>query len=54
MSVTLSREMSIEDIKKILKQLPSGKKLIAAKHLGVIKLQEDPLTFQKRMRDEWW
>ena len=53
MSVTLSREMSIEDIKKILRQLPSGKKLNATKHLGVIRLREDPLLFQKRMRDEW-
>ena len=54
MSVTLSREMSIEDIRKILKQLPSGKKLNATKHLGVIQLREDPLLFQKKMRDEWW
>ena len=23
------------------------------KHCGVIRLKEDPLTIQKRMRDEW-
>lgn len=53
MSIILSRDMSIEEIKKIFTQLPSGKKLSAEKYLGIIKLQEDPLEYQKRMRDEW-
>ncbi len=53
MSVILSREMSIEEIKKVFKNFPSGKKLDAQKYLGVLTLREDPLTYQKRMRDEW-
>jgi len=53
MSVTLSKEMSIEEIAKILKHLPSGKKLNAKKYVGVISLQKDPLLYQKQIRDEW-
>jgi hypothetical protein len=53
MSVTISREMTLEEIRKIFKQLPSGKKLDTSKYLGVLKLKEDPLVFQKRIRDEW-
>ena len=53
MSVTISRYMSAEEIKKILERLPAGKLLPAVKHSGVIKLREDPLQYQKRIRDEW-
>lgn len=53
MSVIVSRDMTLEEIQKILKQLPSGKVLKAAQYLGTIKLRENPLTYQKRIRDEW-
>ncbi len=43
----------IELINKKLSKLPSGKKLDAKKFCGVIKLKEDPLAIQKRLRDEW-
>jgi hypothetical protein len=33
--------------------MPSRKKLDAKKYCGVIKLKEDPLVIQKRLRDEW-
>lgn len=53
MSITLSKEMPLEEIKKRLKKLPSGKKMNVSKHLGVLKVKENPLTYQKRLRDEW-
>ena len=53
-------------MKTIIKQKEDHKKASAAfnkalqkkgvdtrKHCGVIRLKEDPLTLQKRMRDEW-
>ncbi len=43
----------IEQINKKLRQMPSRKKLDARKYCGVIKLKEDPLVIQKRLRDEW-
>lgn len=53
MSITISRQMSAEEIKKALDRLPAGKLLKAAKYSGTLKLKEDPLHYQKRMRDEW-
>jgi hypothetical protein len=53
MSIIITRQMSIEDLKKALAQLPAGKVFHAIRHCGVIKLREDPLAFQKRVRDEW-
>jgi hypothetical protein len=43
----------IEKINKQLSQIPSRKKLDAKKYCGVIKLKEDPLAIQKKLRDEW-
>lgn len=53
MSITISRQMSPEEIKKALDRLPAGKLLKAAKYSGAVKLKEDPLLYQKRTRDEW-
>ena len=53
MSVTISKSMSAEEIRKVLGSLPVGKLLKAAKHVGVLNLREDPLVYQKRIRDEW-
>lgn len=53
MSVTISKSMSAEEINKALGLLPAGKKLTSAKHSGVLKLREEPLVYQKRVRDEW-
>lgn len=53
MSITISKSMSAEEIKKALGGLPAGKLLKAAKYCGVLKLREDPLVYQKRVRDEW-
>jgi len=43
----------IERINKQLSQIPSKKKLDAKKYCGVIKLKEDSLAIQKKLRDEW-
>ncbi|MFN8300938.1 MAG: hypothetical protein U0U46_00500 [Saprospiraceae bacterium] len=53
MSITISRNMSAEEIRKALERLPAGKLLRASKHCGVLTLREDPLLYQKRVRDEW-
>ena len=53
MSIIISKKMTIEEIDQMLAQLPSGKVFKSAKHCGVLKLNEDPLDFQKRIRDEW-
>jgi len=44
--------MTIEEARNALAKLPSGKILNATKHCGILKLREDPLEFQKRMRSE--
>ena len=43
----------IDLINKKLGQLSVRKKLDAKKYCGVIKLKEDPLVIQKKLRDEW-
>lgn len=43
----------IERLNKQLNQLPSRKKLDAEKYCGVIRLKEDPLAIQKKLRDAW-
>jgi hypothetical protein len=56
MVLVLNRGASKKDIELInkkLSKLPSRKKLDAQKYCGVIKLKEDPLAIQKKLRDEW-
>jgi len=53
---TLESNSSIEKIKLIFAELYSAKskKLFnAKKYCGKIKIKEDPLDIQKRLRDEW-
>jgi len=42
-----------KDIHLLLSKLESPKKFDSYKHLGVLKLDADPLEIQKKMRDEW-
>ena len=42
----------IEALRKKLERRPS-KGVDTKKYCGVIKLREDPLEIQKKMRDEW-
>ncbi len=59
MVVTINSNATPEQIKIALDKLYTGskkgteKQLDALKYKGVIKLKEDPLVIQKRMRDEW-
>ncbi len=44
----------IEVLREKLSSLPGRKKTMEAhKYLGTIKLKEDPLVIQKKLRDEW-
>ena len=44
----------MEQINQELSRMPSrNRKLDAKKYCGVIKLKEDPLAIQKKLRDEW-
>lgn len=53
MSITITKSMSADEIKKALSNLPAGKVLKAAKYCGILQLKEEPLSYQKRVRDEW-
>ena len=56
MTLILKKGASKKDIQQInkkLNEISSGKKLNAKKHSGVIKLKEDALSIQKKLRDEW-
>ena len=43
----------IDEINRKLSEMPARKTLDAKKFCGVIRLNEDPLTTQKWLRDEW-
>ena len=43
----------IQQISKKLSELSTGKKLNTKKYKGVIKLKQDALVIQKKLRDEW-
>ena len=59
MVVTIKSSSSPEEIEQALKKLKKGNAKTAKKHFdafkycGVIKLKEDPLAIQKRLRNEW-
>jgi hypothetical protein len=53
MTVVLRKGEKPSRIKKTFNALKKNKGFNAAKHCGVLKLREDPLDIQKRMRDEW-
>ena len=59
MVVTIKSTSSSEEIQQALKKLnknsakASKKHFDAFKYCGVIKLKEDPLAIQKRLRNEW-
>lgn len=42
-----------KEIEKVLSNLISTKKFDAYKYCGSLKLKEEPLVIQKKMRDEW-
>lgn len=53
MVVVIKKDSSKQEIKEALQKIQKRKGFDAKKYLGIIKLKEDPLTIQKKMRDEW-
>lgn len=43
----------MKEIEAQLEQLPQPKQMEAKKYCGTIRLKEDPLVIQKKLRDEW-
>ena len=48
-----NRYLTSKEINKKISELKGAKKFNSKKHSGVIKLPEDPLIIQNRLRDEW-
>lgn len=42
-----------KDLQKILENIKPRKKFDAKKFSGILKLDEDPLIIQQKLRDEW-
>jgi len=53
MVLVLKRGASKKDMDNISAKLRGTKGVDTKKFCGVIKLKEDPLAIQKKMRDEW-
>lgn len=57
MVVVLKKGMAKEDIDALLKKMddakPKKEGITAAKYSGILKLTEDPVDIQRRLRDEW-
>jgi preprotein translocase subunit Sss1 len=61
MIVTITSNSTIKEIESAIRKLEKGLKVArkpkkdfdALKYCGVIKLKEDPIDIQKKMRDEW-
>jgi hypothetical protein len=53
MTSNVKKISSPKNLAEALKRVKPLKVLDAKKHLGKVKWQEDPLEYQKRIRDEW-
>jgi len=53
MVIEIKKAMTKADMQKALAQLPPRKSLDARRFLGTVKWSEDPVAYQKRLRDEW-
>jgi len=53
MVVVLKKGSNKKEIEKALAKVKNKKKFDAYKYCGTVKLKEDPLEIQKKMRDEW-
>lgn len=53
MTIKIDPNSSEKAIQAALKKVRPTKKLNAAKYFGKINWDEDPLTFQRSLRDEW-
>ncbi|MCC5921625.1 MAG: hypothetical protein LAT68_14495 [Cyclobacteriaceae bacterium] len=53
MVTTIKKGSDKTAIEKAFSKLKSKKKFNAHKYCGVVKLKDDPISIQKKMRDEW-
>ena len=53
MVIEIKKAMSKAEVQRALANIPSRKNLNAKQFVGTVKWPEDPLTYQKRLRDEW-
>lgn len=53
MVTVIKKGSKVVDLKKQIEKALETKGVDTYKHCGVIKLKEDPLLIQKRMRNEW-
>jgi hypothetical protein len=53
MILVLKKGASKKEMDELSKKLTVSKGVDTKKYCGVIKLKEDPLAIQKKMRDEW-
>jgi len=52
--ITIRRHEDVLEIKsRMLHGLMSVKALSVKKYIGVLKLKEEPMAYQKRVRQEW-
>lgn len=53
MVIEIKKTMSKADMQRILAQIQAGKKLNARRFVGTVKWEQDPLAYQKQLRNEW-
>jgi len=53
MIVEIKKGASKEEIREKINKMTSKKQNDLMKYAGKLKLNIDPLTYQKKMRDEW-
>ena len=53
MVIVLKKGASKKEMQTIAKKLKKSTGVDTKKYCGVLSLQEEPLTIQKQMRDEW-
>lgn len=53
MTTEIKKIRSVKTLKEALNKVKPVKRFDANKHLGKVIWGEDPLEYQKRIRDEW-
>ena len=53
MVLIIKRGTRKQKVNETLSRLKGAKRLDAFKYCGILKLKEDPMEIQKRLRNEW-
>ena len=53
MTIILKKGQRLENVLPKTNEQAAAKRLDAMKYVGVVKIEEEPLDIQKRMRDAW-